>query len=145
MSATLVLMLAAAFLVSGVEAMAPSHPNNTSWESVHALRRRLNIRYDYEPSHVSAEYCRYLTEEQCRADDDAVAMRKSQRRLTSTGNNIKVLVLLCRFKDHATRVLPQRAYFETLFNGKGTSDVNPVGSLRDYMYSNSHGRYNGLF
>lgn len=140
---TLVAALGAAFLVANTTAVAPPHPNNTRWESATARRRRLNIRNDFEPTHVTAEHCRHMTEEQCRTDDQAVSASKEQRRLSSTGNNIKVLVLLCRFSDHVNRVLPQRDYFEELFNGKGTSDVNPVGSIREWLYSNSIGRYNG--
>jgi hypothetical protein len=128
-----------------VAAIAPPHPNNTSWESIYARRRLLNITSDYLPSHVSSEYCRYLTEAQCRTDNEALAVAKEQRRLTATGSNLKVLVLLCRFKDHGNRQLPTRDYFDELFNGEGASDVNPVGSIREWMYSNSLGRYNGTF
>ena len=132
-----------AFLAVHIDALAPAHTNNTSWESVHARRNRLSIRYDYRPRHVSDEHCRFLTEEQCQADDEVVAISKKKRLLTSTGKNIRVLVVLCRFSDHTNRQLPDRTYFETLFNGKGPSAVNPVGSIREWLFTNSLGRYNG--
>ena len=141
---SLVAVLGAAFLIATVAAAALRNPSNTNWESAAiARRRRLNNRYDFEPTHLSTDHCRHLSEEQCRADDQAVAAAKEQRRLTSTGKNIKVLVLLCRFRDHGSRVLPERSYFEELFNGKAKSEVNPVGSIRKWLFSNSYGRYNG--
>lgn len=148
-----VLVLAATFVVAKVDAVAPPHPNYTNWESVYALRRRLNITFNYQPSHISDEHCRHLSEEQCRTDDEAAAGAKAQRVLASStpasgfthGNHLKVLVLLCRFSDHANRQLPTRAYYDELFNGAGLSAVNPVGSIRQWMYFNSVGKYNGMF
>ena len=116
---TLPFTLAAASLIVKGAAVAPPHLNNTSWESVHALHRRLGITYDYQPSHVSSEHCRHLTEEQCLEADEDVAAAKEQRRLTTKGKNLRVLVLLCRFSDHGNRELPDQTYFETLFNGVG--------------------------
>lgn len=79
--------------------------------------------------------------------------RQGPRRLVTTGDNLKVLVVLCRFTDHVDdRVLPTREYFDQLFNGGGEGDgsgssdpsvVNPVGSVREWLESNSNGRYKG--
>jgi hypothetical protein len=128
-------------------AVAPPHPNHTSWESVDAYRRRLGIRFNYKPRYLSSpEHCRFLTEEICARDDEATREAREGRRLTTlSGDNLKVLVLLLRFTDHADRALPPVSYFETLFNGKGPSDINPVGSIREYMSSNSFGKYNVTF
>jgi hypothetical protein len=137
------LLLLLVMLADAVVAIAPPHPNYTIWESAVARRRRLGIPFSYQPQHVSAEYCRYLTEEQCRIQDEAVDAAKRERRLISTGT-IKVLVVLCRFTDHADRILPTREYFNELFNGNGAaSDVNPIGSVRGWFLANSNGRYDG--
>jgi hypothetical protein len=137
------LLLLLVMLADAVVAIAPPHANFTKWESTVARRRRLGIHFSYQPQHVSVEYCRYLTEKQCRKQDEAVESAKRERRLISTGT-IKVLVVLCRFTDHADRTLPTREYFDELFNGNGaTSDANPIGSVRDWFLANSNGRYDG--
>jgi hypothetical protein len=132
-------------------ALMPPHPDYTSWESVHAMRRRLNVTFGYEPVHVSHEHCRYLSEDQCRKDDEGLGHAKAGggvngRRLgPSIGDNVRVLVLLVRFSDHATRTLPQRDYFETLFNSDGVSDMNTVGSIKEYLRYSSMGKYRVQF
>lgn len=72
-------------------------------------------------------------------------MAKAERRLVRTGSNIKVLVLLLRFTDHADRDLPQKPYFDELFNGASGNEINPIGSIRDYFYDLSLGTYNGKY
>jgi hypothetical protein len=128
-----------------VESLAPPHPSYEDWESVHQMRRRLNVTYDYEPVHLSHEHCRYLTEEQCREEDEglghAKAGRHGRRLNTSLGQSLRVLVVLLRFSDHVDRILPDKAYFEELFNDDGTTDKNVVGSAKEFFRYNSLGKY----
>lgn len=69
---------------------------------------------------------------------------QDHRSLVSQGN-VKVLVLLVRFSNHVDRNLPEKSYFETLFNGVGSSDINPVGGASEYYYYSSMGMYNVTF
>jgi hypothetical protein len=128
------------------DALSRAHPDWTDFESVHAMRRRLDIAYHYTPEHLDDEYCRYLTEAECQVQDEALAdakVKRNGRHLSpSVGDKIRVLVLLIRFPNHKSRVLPTREYFETMFNGVSKDDeVNPVGSIAEYMRFSSLGAY----
>ena len=137
-----------------VETVAPPHPNyvahtNSPYESIAAYRKRLNITYNYIPQHISARHCQFLTEEECERDDMAAYARMSdnslERRLQGDSTyvsqgQVKVLVLLLRFKDHASKELPDRDYYDQLFNGGA---VNPVGGLKEWLFTNSAGKYDG--
>jgi hypothetical protein len=133
--------------IPGILGFYPTpHPNYTEWESVHQMRRRLNITYNYQPKHVPIEYCRFLSETKCRLEDEHFQNTKSQRHrkmATSIGNNIRVLVLLVRYSDHESRMVASKDYYNELFNGKGGTEINPVGSIREYLYINSVASYNG--
>lgn len=49
----------------------PPHPNATiKFEGVHDMRRRLNRGFNYTTRFVDAEMCRYLTEEECKENDE---------------------------------------------------------------------------
>lgn len=146
-------------------AMAPPHPSFADWEPAHRMRQRLNMtQYQYRPIHLPGknEHCRYLTEDECRREDEAVGRAKQQssfgfhknnnndtksdrhrrRRLNpSVGSNMRVLVLLVRFSDHGSRWLPPREHFEEMLNGNGTSTLNTVGSFKEYLRYASLGRY----
>jgi hypothetical protein len=128
-----------------VDALAPPHPDWTDYESVHEMRRRLDIQYGYEPQHLPEEQCRYLTEAECQMEDRAVADAKAGRHgrylSPSVGTKLRVLVLLIRFPNHKARNLPTREYFEELFNGSKTDEVNPVGSIAEYLRFSSLGMY----
>ena len=55
------------------------------WESVHALRQRLGIEFNYTPSLLHPEICRHMTPEECqRGDESMVAHAKSHRALQNT-------------------------------------------------------------
>jgi M6 family metalloprotease-like protein len=136
-------------IVNLAHSLQRPHPNFTEWESVHALRRRLNITYNYEPLHFSQEHCRHLTEDDCRTEDETIGHAKRRlhgRHLSpSIGDNIRILVILVRFSDHESRVLPPREYIEELFNGDGVSDINVVGSIKEYLRYASLGKYRVQF
>ena len=144
-----------------VQAIAPPHPDylqheESPYESLAAYRQRHNITFNYQPQHISPLHCRFLTEAQCAADDEAARVRIAQQKqsrqrqrnlqndYTTQGTNIKVLALLVRFADHADRDLPPREYYDELFNG-GQGDINPVGGLSEWFMTNSLGRYDGTF
>lgn len=129
-----------------VDALSRPHPDWTDFESVHEMRRRLDIAYHYTAEHLDDEQCRYLTEAECRVQDEALAdakVKRNGRHLSpSVGDKIRVLVLLIRFPNHKSRLLPTREYFETMFNGASNDDeVNPVGSIAEYMRFSSLGAY----
>lgn len=62
----------------------------------------------------------------------------------STGT-LKNLVLLVRFQNHKTRILPSVDDFDILFNHKGDDsnhhDLAPTGSVRDVFRINSYGKF----
>ena len=126
-------------------AIAPPHPSYTDFESVHQMRDRLNITYGYEPQHITHEHCRYLSEEDCREEDehlgDALQGINGRWLGPSTGDRLRGIVILLRFKGHENRTLPDREYFEEMFNGYGESKTNPVGSMKEYLRFSSMGRY----
>jgi hypothetical protein len=129
-----------------VDAIVPPEENYTTFVAdLHRVRRRslLPRQVTYRPRHISPANCWLLTDEECQQEDEAVATAK-RRGLVNRGT-VKVLVVLCRFKDHATRELPPPSYYEELFNGKGPSEVNPIGSVREYLLWSSQGRYNGAY
>lgn len=57
----------------------------------------------------------------------------------STGT-LKNLVLLVRFQNHKTRILPTVDDFEILFNHEGNHDLVPTGSVSDVFRINSYGK-----
>ena len=132
-----------------IHSLAPPHPRFTEWEPVHKMRRRLNITYNYDPIHLTHEHCRYLSEEECRLEDEGLGHAKlglHGRHLSpSVGQEFRVLVVLVRFSNHVGRDLPTREYIDKLFNENGTSDVNPIGSLKEYFRFASLGKYRVQF
>lgn len=126
-------------------AVVPPHPDHKSWESVHEVRRRLNVTYSYNPINLDPEHCRHLSEEQCREEDEGLGNAMASRRLVANSGDIKVLVLLCRFRDHVDVDLPSKEYFDELFNGNQTSEINQVGSIKEWLYYNSVGKYRVTF
>ena len=162
----------ALLVASSVDALAPPHPDWKDFETVHAMRRRLNITYNYKPLHVSAEHCRHLSEEVCQMEDELTGnVRRSlkqsideRRRRLQVGAPIefpgnsnkdvlhspnfgefRVPVLLIRFPEDGSKPLQPREYFDEMFNGKGTSDVNPAGSVSEWLFYNSLGQYKVTF
>ena len=133
-----------ALLVFAAHGLAPPHPDYEGWESVHSFRARHNISYAYRPRHISDEHCRHLSESACEREDSLAGTALVERRVAINTGNIKVLVLLCRFKDHVDHDLPSREYFDELFNGKRGS-VNEVGSIREWLLFASMGNYKVTF
>lgn len=65
-----------------------------------------------------------------------VARAAENRDLTG---NVNVLVVLMRFRDHATRKLPTAAEIEIIMNRPGGDPVlAPSGSFRDFVHENSY-------
>lgn len=144
MRVVLCLLLVCAGLFVG-ESLVPPHPSYSDWEPVHDRRRRLNQTWVYEPEHISHEFCRHMSESQCREHDELIGDAKAGRhgrRLSPSVGQVRVLVLLVRFKNHKNRALPSQEYFEELFNGGDDSDV---GSIKDYFRFSSLGQYRVQF
>lgn len=72
------------------------------------------------------------------------AIRERRVAVSTSVGELKVLVLLCRFKDHHDHDLPSREYFDELFNGSRGS-VNEVGSIREWLLFASMGQYKVTF
>jgi M6 family metalloprotease-like protein len=140
------LVLAALLLAKTSAFVFPDHFSDTSqWETVEQYRERLNITFTYQPVHIHPEYCRYITEDVCRADDEAAARsieKRRQRRLNPSMGSFTFLVILVQFTDHKDRVLPPKEYYEELCNGSGPSAINAVGSISEYFAHNSYGQFN---
>ncbi|GAX27245.1 hypothetical protein FisN_13Lh198 [Fistulifera solaris] len=109
------------------------------------MRARLEIDYNYEPRYVDSEHCRFLTEAECEDFDQDYGRQLRERRLNPSEGDFKVLVLLIKFSDHADKEVPPREYYEELFNGSGPSDINEVGSMKDWLNTNSMGKYKVQF
>ena len=118
--------------------LVPPHTDFVDFEPVSDMRRRLGIKFNYTTQYLHPEECRYLSEEDCRDKDQ----RMGRRHLNPAfGDRIRVLVLLIKFKDHANKEVPPREYYEEMFNGDGVSDINPVGSIKEWFRYNSLGQY----
>jgi hypothetical protein len=143
------LLLLALFPWARIAALAPPHPDFTAddWKTLNDMRQRNNFTHDYKPSHISNFECKLSTEEDCRNNDEEARLPKQDdRRLNPTiGSNVKVLVLLVRFKDEQNTDIPPMSHFEELFNGNGRSAINPAGSVRQYLRYSSLGKYNVEF
>ena len=67
-------------------------------------------------------------------------MRSGGLRASSVGD-VQNLVVLMRFSNHKTRVLPSAADFTTIFNATGGNPVlAPTGSVSDFYTENSYGK-----
>jgi len=124
-----------------------AHPSpGSDWETVHQYRQRQNITYNYQTKHINPELCRHVSEETCRADDEAAAHahqdRNKRRRLNPRQGTFTFLVLLLQFSDHQNRALPPKEYYEELCNGSGPSAINPAGSISEFFAENSYGKFN---
>lgn len=77
------LLLVCSLTINTVNAWVPPKPGTeVEWEPVHAMRQRLNITFNYTPTLVHPEICRYMTEEECqRGDENLQAHGKAHRAL----------------------------------------------------------------
>jgi len=138
-------------LIQMTSALMPPHPNFTEWESVHQVRRRQNVTWNYEPLHLSHEHCRFLTEEECRLEDEGLGdakLHRNGRHLSPSTGIMRILVLLIKFPEYDESVmgpLPSLDYFEELLNGNGRSGAIPIGSLKEYFRYSSLGKYRVQF
>ncbi|CAB9496577.1 Immune inhibitor A peptidase M6 [Seminavis robusta] len=124
-----------------VPPISPDRQLNTEWESVHDMRRRLQVSSNYTPSALHAESCRHFTDAQCQSADQAMrAHAQKQRHKYSLygqagnrqGTTVKVLVLLLTFTDHTNRPKVAKADIENRWKSL----------VKDWFRVNSHGNYN---
>lgn len=95
----------------------------------------------YAPQHIHPDACRFLSAEKCQAQDMAALKRQQARRSRRAlgglnQGDIKALVVLVRFPDHADRVLPTREYIQELCDGAGDN------TIQKYFKEQSYGTYN---
>jgi len=116
----------------------PSPPisQHDGWENLEQYRTRLDTEFNFKPSHIPAEYCRYMTVEQCKYEDEIAAVGKRELQSKSSGV-FKALVLLVRFSDHADRKLPTKQQIEEMCNGS----ANYPMSIKNYFNQQSYGKY----
>jgi M6 family metalloprotease-like protein len=141
-----------------VRASSSAHGNNV--ETIDQYRRRMEIKFDYKMRVLNPELCRDSTEQECQdTEDDFLEQAQRLRNLqnnqhqhnsthhdarnlqnTDSTGTINVVVLLIRFTNHASRVLPDPADIDTLFNDPGKDeDITPTGSVSTYLETNSYG------
>ena len=79
------LILISCFLSLGVNAWVPPKPGSgIEWESVHDMRQRLNITFDYTPTLLHPEICRYMTEHECQKGDENLQAHGKAHRAMQT-------------------------------------------------------------
>lgn len=71
------------------------------------------------------------------ADAEASA---AERRKLAEPHELRNLVLMVRFGDHASRALPSTSDFNVLFNADAAhAELAPTGSVREYFHAQSYG------
>lgn len=68
---------------SNIHGFVPPHPGSDlaeNWEPIHAMRRRLQQPYNYTPSFVHPELCRYMSEEECQDVDESLQDHSQRHR-----------------------------------------------------------------
>lgn len=141
------------------------------WETVGAMRRRLDVSFNYTPDLLNPEMCRYLSEDECRDSNDALRAHAKKMRLlpkfarqkhsnsinaNSTNGDetqqnrqlnpstgvVKILVLLIQFPDHsADRTLIDPSVYNEMWNSQAKTDLIPSGSISRWFQLNSYGLY----
>ena len=148
----LLLLLVAVLVQSFVPPRGNAGEDEGEWESVHAMRRRLGLHYNYTPSFLNAELCRYVSEDECRDADESLReharkmqqlpkIARQRRQLSPQMGVIKVLVILLQFTDHMNRTLIDPSVYDEMWNSRGTSALIPSGSVRKWFDLNSYGLY----
>lgn len=124
-------------------ALMPPFPTFAPYyESVHEMRRRKNITYNYHPHYLNAEHCRHIPEEECRdLDERHGRILNRQRKLNPQFGAYNVLVLFIQFPEDRGRPLGNMTYFNEMFNGETIDAVNPAGSLKEYLRYMSMNQY----
>lgn len=145
---TTTLLLFPLTTVCRVSALAPINPEwSDNYETVQQMRRRLNATFEYRPLHLNPEHCRNLSKERCQERDEIHGRQQAQNRRHLATGNMNILVLPMYFPEDRN-ILGQLAsveYLDELLNGVGTSDINPVGSVKAWMEYNSFGAFSPTF
>jgi M6 family metalloprotease-like protein len=158
LSTVLVLLL----LARVTEGIRPNGKASSAHETLDDYRRRMQIKFDYKMRTLNPEICRESTEQECQdMEDDFLEQAQRLRNLqnhqqnnsttngdrnlqnTNSKGTINVVVLLIRFTNHASRVLPDPADIDKLFNDPGKTtdpDITPTGSISTYLETNSYGK-----
>jgi len=105
-------------------------------EPLKEFRRHHNITFEYQPTVIHPEICRYQNETACREMDQRA--RSLQMRAPIKGKH-KLLVILLDLVPGRSK--PPREDYEVLFNGPQNDDITPTGSVKEYFLQNSYGQY----
>ena len=130
--------------VISVGAIIPPHPDtvqNSTWIPVHQYRRNLGVNYNYHPTLLSPELCRFENETACQDMDEGLQnhAHRTLQMIKNTGK-LNVLVILMQFSDHEERPLVDFMDLDRLFNSEGKGGkVVPTGSVKSFFRLNSHG------
>jgi hypothetical protein len=121
------------------------------FETVDQYRQRMGIEFHYKMRILNSELCRDSTELECEEMEDEFLeqaqrlrnLQQSNRKLqddTDSIGDLNVVVLLIRFTNHKSRVLPDPSQIDLLFNDPGQdADITPTGSVNTYLETNSYG------
>lgn len=104
-------------------------------ESLEEYRRQRGITFNYTPRALHPESCRLLSQQECEERDRRVL----QTRVEPLGTQ-KGIVILLKLTDFET--LPREQY-DILFNSDTRDEeLNPTGSVKEYLRENSNGKFN---
>jgi M6 family metalloprotease-like protein len=140
-----------------VDGTIPPHPDlkEEGYETVYEHRRRLGIQFNYATKWLSPELCRTLSEDECQTWDEAfgktietnrkfltVKGRRELQGSTSTTPDMRVLVILLQWPNHADRELISPDDIELLFNSDEIDEeLFPTGSVKRFFDINSYGQF----
>ena len=116
------------------------------WQTTEAtaskLQERLHrpgIDLDYATVHLHPEFCRQLNATACQEMDQRVL----QQKMEFVGGQKVMVILLDIVTD---RPKPPKEHYEKLLNGPGKdSEINPTGSVQQYLEQNSYGKFQAEF
>jgi M6 family metalloprotease-like protein len=123
------------------------------YETIYQHRRKLDIHYNYTTRWLSPELCRSLNEVECQTWDEAYgkAVEKNKKFLTAERRRelqgpqtkeLRILVMLLWWPNHADRELIPLEDIEQLFNSDGIDEVLfPTGSIARYFDVSSYGQF----
>lgn len=96
---------------------------------------------EYTPRVLSQYHCQDISDSECALRDAEFEEQVQDRRqLAESTGTLNLLVLPISWRDRPSgRTLPSTAQLNELWRGEGSSDINPVGSISNWVEVNSHG------
>jgi M6 family metalloprotease-like protein len=120
--------------------VAPPHPDASI--DAQEFYRSLH-RPSLQTKLIHPAICEDMSVEKCSAWDHTMQDNaRNLQEIVSKSGQLKVLVLLVRFTDHAKKELPPVSEFNSLFNSASIDELTvPTGSINAWFKANSLGRY----